>query len=315
MMRDIDPVNLSAVDLNLLVVLDAVLSTRSATLAASRLHLTQPAVSNALKRARALFDDPIVLRCGSGFTPTPFGEALAPRLGRALEQVAQLLTSQHEPAAPRTVSIGCLDGVSIVLLPTLVPILREQLPNTRLRAVPPDLGRDLGLEHAEVDLVIGAVRDLPHGCEAEDLLEDPMVVIAAADHPRIKTRLSVDAYASLPHVELSVFGRAEDRVDRALATVNRSRDAEVTVPHLAALPFLVARSHRIATVAHSLALRFAEPLNLRVHKPPVPVPPLTLKMVWHRRRSLDPIHLQLRALVHTATQQIARVPSRSPAHR
>src|SRR5688572_5404829 len=132
MMPDITAVNLSSVDLNLLVTLDAVLSTRSATVAASRLHLTQSAVSNALRRARALFGDALVIRNGSGFSLTPRAEALAPDLRAALDQMRRLLAG--DASAPRWLSIACLDAVGIALLPGLLLLLEERLPGTRLRA-------------------------------------------------------------------------------------------------------------------------------------------------------------------------------------
>jgi len=304
-MSAITPVNLASVDLNLLVVLDAVLSARSATQAASRMHVTQSAVSNALKRARVLFDDALVVRRGNGFSLTPKAEALAPQLRSVLEHVQHMLAGGENPAS-RRVTIACLDAISIAFAPQLLPLMREQLPETHLRMLTPDYVQLIGLEHADVDLVIGAPLHLPRGCEAEELYEDPMVVIAAANHPKIKARLSVEIYASLPHVELGLFGEAEDRVDRALASLALSRKTEVVVPHLAALPFLVSESERIATVTRSVALRFARPLGLRLHRPPLPLPPVVVKMLWHRRRAADPIHLQLRNLVRDAAQQITR---------
>lgn len=298
--------NLANVDLNLMVMLDAVLSTRSATLAASRLHVTQSAVSNALKRARALFDDALVVRRGNGFALTPRAEALAPRLRDVLGEVRDLVAAEDEHAGPRSVTIGCLDAISITFVPVLLPLMRERLPLTRLRTMTPDHVRTIGLERSEVDLVVGALRDTPAGCDAEDLFEDPLVVIAAARHPEIKTRLSVQTYASLPHAELGLFGEAEDRIDRALAAVGLSRRTEVVVPHLAALPFLVSGSDRIATVPRSVARRFAGPLKLRVLRPPVVLGPIVVRMIWHRRHADDRTHLALRDLVRRAARRMAR---------
>ena len=300
-MAVITPVNLANVDLNLLVLLDAVLTARSATQAASHLHVTQSAVSNALKRARALFGDALVVRRGNGFSLTPKAEALAPQLRQVLGDVRRVLTGEEGPA-PRWVTIACLDAISIVFAPRLLPLMQERLPEARLRMLAPDYVRLVGLEQADVDLVVGAPRDLPTGCDAEDLFEDPLVVIAAANHPRIKSRLSLETYASLPHVELGLFGEAEERVDRALASLALSRRTEVVVPHLAALPFLVSGSERIATVTRSVARRFAGPLGLRLHRPPLPLPPVVVRMVWHRRRADDRVHLGLRDLVRVAAQ-------------
>jgi DNA-binding transcriptional LysR family regulator len=298
-------VNLANVDLNLLVMLDAVLSTRSATLAASRLHVTQSAVSNGLKRAREQFGDPLVVRQGSGFALTPKAEALAPRLRRVLDEMQSLLAADGERMQRQWVTIACLDAVSMTLVPALLPLLDERLPQTRLRTLTPDHVRFVGLERAEVDLAVGALPHVHTGCEVEDLFEDPMVVIAAANHPKIKSRLSLEAYASLPHAELGLFGEPEDRVDRALAPRGLTRRIEVIVPHLAALPFLVSNSQRIATVTRTIARQFAHPLGLRIHRPPVGLSPLVMRMVWHHRRSSDHTHLALRDVVRAAAHRMA----------
>jgi DNA-binding transcriptional LysR family regulator len=305
-MQDISSVNLGSIDLNLLVTLDAVLSTRSATVAASRLHITQSAVSNALRRARALFGDALVVRKGSGFSLTPRADALAPALRAALDELRRLVAGDAH--APRWVSIACLDAVAIALLPGLLPRIAARLPGTRLRTLTPEHVHSVGLERSDVDLIVGAPPEPPRGCEAEALFEDPMVVIAARRHPAIKSRLSLEAYARLQHAELGLFGEPEDRVDRALAALGRSRRIEVVVPHLTALPFLVAGSERLATVTRSVAQRFAGPLDLALYRPPIALPPVIVKMVWHRRRAADPTHLALRELVRTAARGMTRAP-------
>lgn len=298
-MRDITSVNLSNVDLNLLVMLDAVLSTRSATLAASRLHVTQSAVSNGLKRARALLNDALVVRKGSGFSLTPRAEALGPRLREVLDELQGLLALNggHES---RCVTVACLDAISITLVPALLPLMHKQHPRIRLRIQTPDHVRMVGLERGDVDLVVGALRDVHTACDAENLFEDPMVVIAAANHPKIRSRLSLETYASLPHAELGLFGDPEDRVDRALASRGLTRQIEVVVPHLVALPFLVSNSECIATVTRTIAHQFVRPLGLRLFRPPLALPPVVVRMVWHRRRANDRTHLMLRDLVRVA---------------
>lgn len=297
--------NLANLDLNLLVMLDAVLSTRSATLAASRLHVTQSAVSNGLKRAREQFGDPLVVRQGSGFALTPRAEALAPRLRRALEEMQALLSASGEPSERPHVTLACLDAISMTLVPALLPLIHQRLPRTQLRTLTPDHVRFVGLERADVDLAVGAVPSVHSGCEVEELFEDPMVVIAAAHHPKIKTRLSIDTYSSLAHAELGLFGEPEDRVDRALALHGLARRTDVVVPHLAALPFLVSNSERIATVPRTIARQFARPLRLRLHRPPLALAPVVIRMVWHHRRSRDRAHLVLRELVRAAAQRMS----------
>jgi DNA-binding transcriptional LysR family regulator len=306
-MSAITPVNLSGVDLNLLVMLEAVLSARSATIAASRLHITQSAVSNGLKRARALFGDALVVRRGNGFSLTPRAQILAPRIRSILDNTRSLLSSGAGNTPPEWLTVACLDALSITLVPRILPLLQEHLPETRLRVMSPDHVRTLGFERSEVDLLIGAIRDVHASCDTEVLYEDPMVVVAARRHPKLKSRLTVEAYTKLPHVELSLFGEAEDRVDRALAARGLTRHVMVTVPHLAALPYLVRGSERIATVPRTIGNTFASSLGLRLYRPPVPLPPVTLRMVWHRRSASDPSHQALRDAARTAARLLLKV--------
>ncbi|MCA9718948.1 MAG: LysR family transcriptional regulator [Myxococcales bacterium] len=301
-------VNISALDLNLLVVVDAVLQERSATLAASRLHLTQSAVSNALRRARALFDDPLVVRSGRGFALTPRGESIAPRLAALLEETRALI---HDSAgfrpqtSARRFTIACTDAVTSVLLPALLPRFAAALPRAQLRVVTLDAVMT-GLERADVDLLIGAPPRVQPGCQGEVLFEDPLVVLARADHPAIGRRLALETYAGLPHAELALFGEPEDQVDRALARHKLRRRIQVTAPHITALPFLVAGSDRVATLIRSVARAYTGSLALRGHAPPLELPPVVIQQIWHRRRDDDAGGALLRELVRGAAKRLGR---------
>lgn len=301
------PVNLAAVDLNLLVVVDTVLRERSATLAAARLHLTQSAVSNALRRARALFGDPLVVRTGRGFMLTPYAEALAPRLQAVLEGVRGVLgddTGFRPETTTRRFTIAGVDAVGTVVLPSLLPLFSARFPRAQIRMVTIDYAMRAGLERADVDLLIGVPPLIPPACEAETLFEDPMVVIVRAGHPHVGRHLSLATYARLPHAELGVLAEPADRVDRALAAHGLRRHIEVTVPYLAALPLLVAGSDRIATVGLSVARAFEGPLSLRILKPPLALPPDVIQQIWHRRWTEDPGSRLFRELVHSAARKL-----------
>ncbi|MCX4240372.1 LysR family transcriptional regulator [Paraliomyxa miuraensis] len=296
--------NLSNLDLNLLVVLEAVLEERSATLAAARLHLTQSAVSNALGRARAVFEDPLVIRNGRGFVLTPRAEALLPRLRGVLEEVRSLVgndASSRPETTTRCFTIACADAVGAVVFPRLLPRFEARFPRATLRSVTLDrLMTQGGLERADIDLLVGIPPDVPAGCEAEDLFEDRMVAIVRADHPEVGRSLRLETYARLPHAELALFGEPEDRVDRALATHGLRRHVQVMVPHITTLPLLVAGSDRVATVMECVARAHEPRAALRILEPPVELAPLVVRLLWHRRTSDDEGCRLLRALVHEA---------------
>ena len=294
-------VNLQSVDLNLLVVLDALLRERSATRAAARLHVTQSAVSNALRRLRSLFDEPLFVRSQQGLVPTARAERLAPRL-RSLLQDASALVGREAPedAGGRLVTIACTDAVGLRLLPRIMQQLQRDV---RLRVVTIDFEtqRD-GLASGQVDLLIGIPPATPPGCRGELAYEDRMRCIVRAGHPQARGRLSAAQYAALPHVELALFGEPDDRVDRALARLRLRRRIAVLVPHFSSIPHVVAASDCVAALSEQLIAVYAAPLGLRVLEPPVPLPRLRIHQYWHKRATHDPVIMQLRAAVRRAAE-------------
>lgn len=295
--------NLSNIDLNLLVVLEAVLQEQSATRAAARLHVTQSAISSALRRLRDVFDDPLMLRTRHGFVPTPRAQALAPELERVLSGARALLA----PAAAdptRVFTIAATDAISIVLMPRLLPALQRSMPRARLRLV--TLERVVaghGLARGEVDLLIGIPPTLPAGCSGEVIYEDSIACLVRADHPRLgkrSKRLSVELLSELPHVEVALFGEPDDRVDQALARVGRTREIAITVPHFSSVPFAVAHSDCVAILGRRVAAVFAKSLPLRILPPPIPLAGLTVQQIWHKRSERDPALLRLRELLRAS---------------
>lgn len=306
-MRD---VNLGAVDLNLLHVLAAVLEERSATRAARKLHVTQSAVSNALRRARNLLGDPLVHRRPHGLEPTPRALALEPALREWVEGARRLLLDapSFDPRrSTRMFRIACSDAVAATLLQPILRLLMQRAPAARLRMLTLDrLVADDGLARGEVDLLIGVPPVLPDGHDAELVYRDTMECIVRADHPSVRRRLSLEAFASLPHVELALFETIDDRVDRALAQQGRQRTVQVVLPHFSSVPLAVAESDCVATLSSRLARHFAERLPLRILKPPVTLDPIEVRQVWHRRMAEDGALTFLREVVREAAQLGAR---------
>lgn len=305
-MRD---VNLASIDLNLLHVLATVLEERSATRAAQKLGVTQSAVSNALRRARGLFGDPLFARRPHGLEPTPRAEALLPALRAWVEGTRRLLAEapSFEPGrTTRTFRIACSDAVAVTLLRPILRRLFERAPGARLRMVTLDrLIAEDGLARGQVDLLIGIPPVLPDGHEAELVYRDPMECIVRADHPKVRARLSLDMYASLPHVDLALFGAIDDAVDRALAKRGRSRVVQVALPHFSSVPLAVAETDCVATLSSRLAWAFARRLPLRVFKPPVELEPVEIRQVWLRRSGADGAVRFLREIVREAARATA----------
>lgn len=298
-------VNLASVDLNLLYVLATVLEERSATRAARRLHVTQSAVSSALRRARELFRDPLVERRPHGLEPTPRALALLPSLRAWVEGTRGILAgpATFDPArSVRTFRVACTDAMAATLLRPMLRLLLERAPMARLRIVTLDrlLAED-GLARGEVDLLIGIPPVLPEEHEAELVYRDPMMCIVRLDHPQVRGRLTLDTYAALPHVDVALFDSVDDTVDRALSKHGRSRVVQVAVPHFLSVPLAVAETDCIATVSSRLARAFADRLPLRILKPPVQLEAVEVRQVWHRRSAADEGVRFLREVVRDAS--------------
>jgi DNA-binding transcriptional LysR family regulator len=303
------PINLESIDINLLHVLAVVLEESSATRAAKRLHVTQSAVSNALRRARDLFGDQLVVRRPHGLEPTPRARTLLPALRDWTEGTRRLLaeTPTFDPLrSTRTFRIACVDAIAATLLQPILRILRQRAPEARLRMLTIDrlIVAD-GLERGDVDLVVGVPPALREGHEAEVVYRDPMACIVRLDHPRVRRQLTLDTFAALPHVELALLDSVRDDVDQALSKLGRSRTVQIALPYFSSIPLAVAETECVATLSSRLARSFAGRLPLRVLTPPVSLEPMEVRQVWHRRFDVDGAIRFLREVVRDAARSSA----------
>lgn len=290
--------SLASIDLNLLVVLHAVLEHRSATAAARALHVTQSAVSNALARLRGILDDPLLVRHGRGLAPTPRALTLAPVLADVVRGARAVLASgaPFDPATTtREFTLACGDYYSVVLVPSLVQRLRARAPRARLRVVTLDqLVRDGGLA-TDVDVHIGLPPSVPEGCLTEPLVEERFACLVRSrderpSAPRRRSRprrMSLAEFTAASHVGIKVLDRTRDPTDAVLASHGVVRSVAITVPHFASVPFVVAELGYVATMSRRLCEVYAKLLPLEVCEPPVDVGARWSQMIWHRRTDAD----------------------------
>lgn len=320
-MYNITPVNLSAIDLNLLHVLAVVLEERSATRAARRLHVTQSAVSNALARLRALLKDPLVLRKGRGLTPTPRALELQPRLASALKELEHLVEVDRVFEAAdctREFTLACADNQQLSDLPRLARALERELPRARLRVVSIDtlLATD-GLATGEVDVSISPAEAHP-GLPSEPLYVESPVAVLHRDHPFRGKVLTPEAFARIPQVAFSLalgrpgFGRTA--TDRAFRASGLTAEATLSVPSFAAAAMVVASTHRLACMPRRVATVLAEHLPLRLLDLPIQGLSLRMSLVWHARTEGDAACAFFRALVSRTLREPEKtpLPSRAP---
>jgi DNA-binding transcriptional LysR family regulator len=294
---------LSAIDLNLLLVLDTVLSERSVARAARRLHVTPSAVSNALARLRAALGDPLVSRSGRGIVPTPRAAALAPVLARGLRDLDQAVRGEtFVPATTdREFTLAVADAGQIVKLPPVVTLLATEMPRAHLRVVSIDtLFSSGGLAGTEVDVAIGAGEKGP-GVHVAPLYEEHTVLVARTGHPSARSRISKSVLASLRHVEVHVVpGRGSRPLARAYAALGVARDIAVVVPTFTAAAAVVAASDYVTSLPASLVDVFGQRLGLRTVAAPLPPLAVTINVLWHERTHHDPAMRAFRDLLFRA---------------
>lgn len=310
-----DAPRLSAVDLNLVPVLDALLHERHVTRAARRVGLSQSATSHALARLRALFGDPLLTRTRRGMVLTPRGEALREPVRRAVEALS-LAVRPEAPFDPktarRTLRVATTDYAEIVLMPGLVDALTRGAPGIDLHATVFERGVD-GVVRGDLDLALApsraADRGLP-GVRSEELFEERFVCVLRRGHPLLRGRrpLTLDAFCAARHAFIAPRGRPGGVVDDALAAMGRSRRIAFATPHFSSAPFVVARSDLVLTVAERIARALSGVLPLEVREPPLPLAGFTMAAYWHERAERDPAHAWVRARL----VEVARAAGRSP---
>ena len=313
-MAGIHSMNLQTMDLNLLVVFEALMEERGVTRAANRVGLSQPAMSNALARLRRTFDDPLFVRTPEGMSPTPAAQSLIGPVRSALAQLRDIFEEKPAfapSASERLFQLLTNDYVELTLLPPLVKAIREQAGGVSLRVQrspsvfePPSVN---SLAES-FDLAIGFFPDaltLDARVRSELLWEDKNVCIARARHPKIRGRISLRQYAEAEHVAVFYKKQGLGVIDTLLAQRALSRRTAVVVPHFTTVPFIVSASDFIATVPERLAQRFSKQLKLQSLRAPIEIPPLRLTLLWHERFHADPAHRWMRELIARTTGKIA----------
>ncbi|MDR7040075.1 DNA-binding transcriptional LysR family regulator [Methylobacterium sp. BE186] len=294
----IDHVDLASVDLNLLVALDALLAERSVTRAAARIGLGQSAMSSALGRLRALFDDELLTRAPEGMRPTPRAMALAEPVRTALRQI-QALVRRDDSFDPATVervfTISLPDSVEVLLGPRLLAHLRAEAPGVRLLLRTIDRARILAeLDADQVDLGIGLFTEGQAHHKMRLLHRDRYVCLFNPARVGLEAPISLQDYVRFPHILTSLRGTAHGVVDDALARIGLSRTIAVTTPSFVAVPFLVRDAPVIATMHARVAHFFAGTLGLSVSPAPVALDDVAIAMLWHASYDADPAHAWLR---------------------
>lgn len=297
MLHEID---LSRVDLNLLVLFEAVLEELHVGRAANRLNLSPSAVSHGLGRMRRLLNDPVFLRTPKGVTPTARALELAEPIAAILAGVRRVI-STAEPFQPATSSrhftIGAPDGVSAVFVPPLLAELQKTAPNLdlRIRQLLPDPGRAaanpweaaLGeLDSRALDIAVGPFETVPARFVEQPLYEEQFVIATRPGHPYASAP-TLDGYCELKHVVVSLSGDAHGFVDDALAAIGRRRRVVLTVPNFFMALAFASETDFLTAVPGTFAAAYRERFGVVYSELPFPLPRSRIRAVAPKAAMAD----------------------------
>lgn len=292
--------DLHGIDLNLLVAFDALITERSVTRAGTRIGRTQPAMSAALSRLRALLADELFVRGPNGLQPTPRALDQAEPISMALGEIQRTLafTRAFDPrTSATTFSIGLSEHPAYLVLPRLVERLRTAGPSITLR-VRSFTARDDAitmLDAGEIDLAIGVPPTTASGrILTWPLFEEHFVCILRNGHPAAGRTLDLATFLSLFHVLVSPENDRFGIVDQALAKQGLKRRLGLTLPHMYAAPALIARSDMVSTLMEGVVSASGFGANLCVLQPPIELNPARFVTAWHRRNDAHPAQRWLR---------------------
>lgn len=317
--------NLERVDLNLLVYLDVLLRELSVTRSAEQLGITQPAMSNGLKRLRELFNDPLLIRASHGMTPTERALELAPRVRQALSQVTDILEPKQEfrpLASKRVFRIMSSDYAEATLVPALVKALRSEAPDVVLDFLTPSDVSVQDIEQGKVDLAINRFNEMPQSFHQVTLWTDSFSCLLNRNNPAA-VRFNLKSYLESQHIWVSKtgmgigFGVTPDRgglgqIDAALERIGQRRRITIYTRHYQ-MPALVAhKADLIATLPSRIAFLQADHPQLVIKEPPFFIPEFELKMAWGPLLHHSPAHRWLRQLILYVARQITEQESKTP---
>lgn len=302
--------NLQSIDLNLLLVFEALLEERNVTRAAKRVGLSQPALSNALSRLRRVLEDPLFTRTSDGMTPTPVAQALSGPVRAGLEKLREAFDASQvfDPrASGKTFHLYTSDYTEITLVAPLLRSLGSEKGSVTLQILRPSSVFEPPSADAlasSIDLAIGFfpnILGLDPQLRSERLWEENNVCIVRANHPLIRGKVSLRQFAEAEHAAHFSKTQGPGVIDALLSHKGLGRRIAVQSPNFGSIPFLVSASDLIAVIPERIARLFKRQTQIQILPLPFEMPPFVLTLLWHQRYHADPGSRWLRqALIDAA---------------
>lgn len=299
-------------DLNLLTVLDAMFREGGVTKASQSLGLTQSALSHALNRLRAFYQDPLFVKVGARMEPTRKAQAMREAVVDVMSAVRQqiLAGARFDPArSNRTFTLCMTDMGELVFLPPLMDRFKAEAPSCSLRTLQVPIEQiETLLASGEADLAVGSIRSAPEGLFQQRLFVHSFVTIASTRNKDIGATLTRRKFEEMRHIVVSLTGHSAESYDKVLEDQGIQRKVAVMTPHFLMVPLLMDRHpDLLATVPKELAEVFGRLGTVRMFRPPVPVPEFQLNQHWHPRFHHDSAVIWLREIMKRTFEHYPRV--------
>ena len=318
----IHEVNVDRFDLNLLIYLDVLLRERSVTKAAQALGITQPAMSNGLKRLRELFGDPILVRTSDGMSATERALQLQPLVRNILAEVDSAVqpTGKFEAdISARAFRIMVSDYAEATLVPAIVKRLRKEAPGIILDFLTPSDVTYKDVEQGKVDMAINRFDELPQSFHQKTLWRDDFSCLVNPSNPVLKN-FCLEGYLSANHIWVSKTGMGvgtgvnptKDKavqlgwVDEALSNAGYKRNISVFTRHYQMPALLAMNNDLIATLPTKVARMQALAGDLTMVDAPYDIPVFELKMAWSPLLHHNPPHQWMRTLIAEESEKLSQ---------
>jgi DNA-binding transcriptional LysR family regulator len=288
------------IDLNLLVIFNQLLIDKRVSAAAETLGISQPAVSNALKRLRVLLKDELFLRTSRGMEPTPYALHLAEPVIYALNALQTALSTRDSftpETSARNFQLAMTDIGEMYFMPPLMLALSKAAPHVRVTTVRPNAGNlKEDMASGKVDLALGLLPNLQTGFFQRRLFSHKYVCIFRKGHPLAKSPMTLAQFTELDHVGVLAANTGHSEVDGLLERAGIVRKMRLIVPHFIAVGHILQTTDLIATLPERFAERCEVPFGLATSPHPARLPDIAINLFWHAKLNRDPANMWLRQL-------------------
>lgn len=295
--------NLHQIDLNLLLLFDALYRYRSVSIAASEIYLSQSAFSHGLSRLRKRLSDELFVRINNVMEPTPFAHELANHITPALAQLHNGLNNSlvfNPSTSDIELTFAATDYTQFSLLPKLIGHISKIAPNIRITVIPSeDKLPTAKLISGELDYVLGFSHEVEKSStiERQTWLQDRNCTIARKNHPQLINGLTLDKFLKLSHVRISPWGEKQGIVDQQLANQGLNRHVALQLPSVMAAPYSIANSDYLLTFPRLMAEHVAKIIDIDIYTPPIVIPDYQLNVYWHKINNNKASHRWLCQLI------------------